>query len=219
MRKKKITAYVDKSYREYVNESLTKWENAHLEQKYPEFKNLINEYRDGILLFDLTDQKVWSKAVKDTVGLKQYYENNKKNYMWGNRVNASIFTLKDPKLSQKVRNFIKSGLNDDAVLKEINSDSKKDKILSVESGKYSRKDNKFIDMVPWNVGLSNDLPSDSSVVIVNIHNLMTPTNKTLNEARGLITADYQNYLEKIWIDYLRHKYPVNVKKEVFSQIN
>lgn len=214
--KDKISAYVDKSYKEYVNECLTKWENAHLEQKYPDFKNLMTEYRDGILLFDLTDQKVWSKAVKDTLGLKQYYESNKKNYMWGNRVDASIFTLKDPKQSQKARNFIKSGLTDDAVLKEMNTD--KNKILSVESGKYSRKDNKYIDMIPWNTGLSNDIPSDSSVVMVNIHSLLLPTNKTLNEARGLITADYQNYLEKIWIQYLRQKYQVTVRKEVFSQI-
>jgi peptidyl-prolyl cis-trans isomerase SurA len=214
--KDKITSYVNKAYRDYVTESLTKWENGRLEQKYPEFKNLMTEYRDGILLFDLTDQKVWSKAIKDTVGLKQFFESNRKNYVWGNRVDASIFTLKDRKQSQKVRNFIKSGLTDDAVLKELNIDSHK--ILTVESGKYSRKDNKFVDMVPWNVGISNDIPSDSAVVIVNIHSLILPENKTLNEARGIITADYQNFLEKIWIQYLRQKYPVNLKKEVFSQI-
>jgi peptidyl-prolyl cis-trans isomerase SurA len=214
--KEKINVYVDKQYRDYVNESLTKWENAHLEQKYPDFRNLMTEYRDGILLFDLTDQKVWSKAVKDTVGLKQFYETNKKNYVWGNRVSASIFTLKDPKQSQKVRNFIKSGLTDDAVLKEINIDNHK--ILSVESGKFSKKDNKYIDMVPWNVGVSADLPGDTGVVIVNIKSLILPESKTLNEARGLITADYQNYLEKIWIQYLRQKYPVVVRKEVLAQI-
>ena len=214
--KEKITAYVDKSYKDYVNESLTKWENAHLEQKYPDFKNLMTEYRDGILLFDLTDQKVWSRAVKDTVGLQQFYESNKKNYVWGNRVDASVFTLKDPKQSQKLRNFIKSGLADDAILKELNVDNHK--ILAVESGKFSRKDNKFIDMVPWNVGIASDIPSDSAVVVVNIRSLLSPANKTLSEARGLITADYQNYLEKIWIQYLRQKYPVVVKKEVFSQI-
>lgn len=215
--KEKIPTYVDKAYGDYVNESLTKWENAHLEQKYPEFKNLMSEYRDGILLFDLTDQKVWSKAVKDTVGLKQFYETNKRNYMWGNRVNASVFTLQDPKLSQKVRNFIKSGLSDDAVLKEINTDNNH-KILTVESGKFSKKDNKFVDQVPWTIGLSSDITTDSAVVIVNIRALLLPESKTLNEARGLITADYQNYLEKIWIQYLRQKYPVVVKKEVFSQI-
>ena len=84
--KENIKAFVNQQYKEYVNETLTKWENAHLEQKYPEFKALISEYRDGILLFDLTDQKVWSKAVKDTTGLKLFYEKNKNNYMWDSRV-------------------------------------------------------------------------------------------------------------------------------------
>lgn len=214
--KENIQVYVDKMYNEYVNESLIKWENDHLEQKYPDFKNLLNEYRDGILLFDLTDQKVWSKAVKDTSGLKTFYENNKYNYMWESRLAASIYTVKDPGKVQKVKNFIKSGLSDDAILKEINTDTLK--ILTIESGKYSRKDNKYIDTINWIPGISNDIKSDSDIVFVNVKEVLRPEPKTLNEARGLITADYQNYLEKIWIQYLRMKYPVVVNKEVLAKI-
>ena len=67
---------------------LIKYENTRLESKYPDFKNLMTEYRDGILLFDLTDQKVWSRATKDTTGLKDFYESNKNNYMWEERLEA-----------------------------------------------------------------------------------------------------------------------------------
>ena len=214
--KEPIRCFVDKIYKDFMEENLSKIENGHLEEKYPEFRNLMNEYRDGILLFDLTDQKVWSKAVKDTTGLKSFYEKNKANYMWDSRLEASVFTLKDPKLAQKVRNFLKSGLTDDAVLKEVNTDSVKK--VTVENGKFSRKDNKYIDAITWTPGIANDIVTDSCTVIVRVANVLKPEPKSLNEARGIITADYQNYLEKIWIEYLKIKYPVVVNKDVLSQI-
>ncbi|HSN49986.1 MAG TPA: peptidylprolyl isomerase, partial [Bacteroidales bacterium] len=157
--KLRIPVYVDKAYKEFVNEKLIATENANLENKYPEFKNLMNEYRDGILLFDLTDQKVWSKAVKDTVGLKEYHEKNRYNYMWDGRVEATVYKLKDAKNGQKLRNFISTGLSDDAIMKEINTNSEKE--LTLETGKFSKKDNQYVDMAQWVPGLSNDLPGDT----------------------------------------------------------
>lgn len=214
--KESIPAYVDQAYKEFVDDILMKLENGSLERKYPDFRNLMNEYRDGILLFDLTDQKVWSKAVKDTVGLKNFFEQNKTNYMWGPRVDASVFTLKNPALSQKVRNFIKTGLKEEDIMKEMNTDSVK--VLTYETGKYSRKDNKYVDAVQWIAGISNDIRTDSGIVIVNIKKVLNPEPKQLNEARGLITSDYQNYLEKAWIQNLREKYPVTVNKNVLARI-
>lgn len=211
-----IEAYVDKMYAEFLDERLLKLEDSQLEQKYPEFKALMGEYRDGILLFDLTDQKVWSKAVKDTVGLETYYQKNKNNYKWDTRLDASIYTIKDPKAVQKVRNFVKSGLSDNDILKEINSDSLH--ILTIESAKFSRKDNRLIDSIPWTPGFSNEIVNKGTTVLVYVHKVLKPAVKELAEAKGLITADYQNYLEKEWITSLRTKYPVEVNREVLAKI-
>jgi peptidyl-prolyl cis-trans isomerase SurA len=216
MEKQKIIFFVDRAYKDFLNENLIKYENTRLEAKYPDFKNLMNEYRDGILLFDLTDQKVWSRATKDTTGLKDFYESHKTNYMWDERLEASIYTLKNPKVAQKVRNFLQSGLKDEAILKEINVDTAKN--LKIESGKYTRKENKYVDAVSWVPGLSNDIPANPGVVIVNVKKVLPSEIKTLNEARGLITNDYQNFLEKIWVEYLRHKYTVTVNKDVLTKI-
>jgi peptidyl-prolyl cis-trans isomerase SurA len=211
-----ISVYVDKMYGDFVDESLLKWENSQLEQKYPEFKALMGEYRDGILLFDLTDQKVWSKAVKDTVGLAAFYQKNKNNYRWDTRLDATIYTVSDAKAVQKVKNFIKSGLSDNDLLKEMNSDSAK--VLTIETAKFSRKDNKMIDSIPWVPGFSGDVVGEGKTVFVNVRKVLKPEIKQLNEAKGLITADYQNYLEKEWIVSLRAKYPVEVNKEVLAKI-
>ena len=219
MEKQNIEVFVNKLYKSYVDESVMKYENAHLEQKYPDFKNLMGEYRDGILLFNLTDEKVWSKAVKDTTGLLEFYGKNKYKYMWDTRLDATIFTLQDPKYEQKVKNFIKSGLGDQDILKEINNDSLK--VLSIESGKFSRKENRYVDSIAWAPGISKVFkadPSGSAIVFINVRGVLKPEVKSLNEARGLITADYQNDLEKKWIQYLRQKYPVVIHKDVFAKI-
>ncbi|MFZ4521410.1 MAG: peptidylprolyl isomerase [Bacteroidales bacterium] len=214
--KQGIDAYVDKKYADFLDESLMKWENSQLEQKYPEFKALMGEYRDGILLFDLTDQKVWSKAVKDTVGLTAFYQKNKASYKWDTRLDASIYTVKDAKMVQKVKNFIKSGLSDNDLLKEVNTDSIK--VVTIESAKFSRKDNKLIDSIPWVPGFSGDILTKGATEFVYTRKVLKPEIKELGEARGLITADYQNYLEKEWIASLRVKYPVEVKRDVLAKI-
>jgi peptidyl-prolyl cis-trans isomerase SurA len=211
-----ITAYVDKKYSEFLDESLIKFENAKLEQKYPEFKALMTEYRDGILLFDLTDQKVWSKAVKDTLGLKEFYNKNKNNYKWDTRLDASIYTVKDIQSVPKIKNLIKSGLSDNDLQKEIHNDSLK--IVTIESSKFSKKDNKLIDSIAWVPGFSQDIINNGSTIFVYVRKVLKPEPKELNEARGLITADYQNYLEKEWIAALRSKYPVLVKRDVLAKI-
>jgi peptidyl-prolyl cis-trans isomerase SurA len=136
--------------------------------------------------------------------------------MWDKRVEANIYTLKDRGKAQKVKNFIKSGLATQDILKELNTDSLK--VLTIESGKFSKKDNKYIDQIDWIPGISSDFPSDSSLVFVDIIKILNAEPKALNESRGLITADYQNFLEKIWIGYLRHKYPVEIHKDILGQI-
>ncbi len=214
--KQNIPAYVDKMFKAFLDDNLLKWENTQLENKHPDFKALMAEYRDGILLFDLTDQKVWSKAVKDTLGLKDFYQKNKNNYMWETRLDASIYTVRDIAAVQRVKNFIQSGLTDQDVLKEINGDSLK--ILTIESGKFSKKENNIIDSIAWTPGFSGDIKQKDATLFVYVRKVLKPQPKELNEARGLITADYQNYLEKEWIKALRAKYPVTVNKEVLAKI-
>jgi peptidyl-prolyl cis-trans isomerase SurA len=212
-----IPRYVDKQYESFLEDNLLKYENSQLEVKYPEFKALMTEYRDGILLFDLTDQKVWSKAVKDTVGLQEFYNKNKSSYMWDTRLDATIYTVKDPKMVQKVKKFVQSGLSDADLLKEVNTDSVK--VLTIESGKFSKKDNRVTDTIAWVPGLSPEIQVGGATAFVNVRKVLKPEPRELHEARGLITADYQNYLEKEWITALRAKYPVVVNRDVLAKIN
>ncbi|RNI26024.1 peptidylprolyl isomerase [Rufibacter latericius] len=83
-------------YDKFVETSLLDYEREHLEEKHPDYRLLVNEYHDGILLFQLMEEKVWAKAVEDTVGLKAFFEANKDKYMWGERAQATILSAASP---------------------------------------------------------------------------------------------------------------------------
>ncbi|MDD5572084.1 MAG: peptidylprolyl isomerase [Bacteroidales bacterium] len=207
---------VNNQYEKYVDETAMEQENSKLEQKYPEFKNLMNEYRDGILLFELTDNKVWSKAVKDSMGLKDFYEKNKNKYMWDQRVDVTVYTCATEEVSKKVKELLKNKKAESDILNEVNKDSQLE--LKIENGRFSKGENKAVDLVQWKEGISNNVEVDKSIVFVDIHKILPAEPKTLAEAKGLVTVDYQNILEKEWIEQLRKKYPVTVDKVVLETI-
>lgn len=216
-KQREAAALLRKYYKQFIEESAMNYEDSKLESKYPEFKSLIKEYRDGILLFELTDQKVWTKAVKDTLGLQAYFEKNKDQYLWGQRLDADIYTCSNEKIAKSVHKELKKGtLSNDDILKEINKDSQLN--LKIESGKYLKKDNAIIDTIRWVVGISNDLKKDNAIIFVKVNKIIPKEQKTLAEARGLITADYQTFLEKEWLTELKKKYPVQINMDVFSTI-
>ena len=101
----KMVQAVNTMYKTWVEQICVNLEDAQLEDKHPEFKALMKEYRDGIMLFDLMDAKVWSKAVEDTVGLEQYYNLMKENYRWGERADATVFTCLNKQVAQHVRSL------------------------------------------------------------------------------------------------------------------
>ena len=215
--KEDSAAYVNRIYKQYVEDCALKFENDNLENKYPEFKALMKEYRDGILLFSLTDEKVWSKAVKDTTGLKAYYESNKENYMWDDRVQATIYTCSNLNIANTTQKLVKKGkLTDEEILKQLNKNSQLN--LKIESGKYLKNENSLIDSIPWVVGITQNIVTDGSVVFIKISQIIPKQPKTLIEARGLVTADYQTYLEEKWLNELKAKYTVEINKEVLSAI-
>jgi peptidyl-prolyl cis-trans isomerase SurA len=203
-------------YNEWVNESALAYEEKMLDANYPEFKSLMQEYRDGILLFELTDKKVWSKAVKDTAGLKEFYEKNKKNYMWNDRLEATIYTCSSADVAKEVHKLMKTIDDDDTLMARVNKSSQLN--LQVKNGRFLKGDNEIIDSIAWVPGMTKDFKKGNSVVFVNVKQKIAAQPKSLEEAKGLVTADYQAFLEKEWIDSLRAKYPVTVHQEVVDSI-
>ncbi len=215
--KETIETFVGKIFNKYVDEEVINFLDERLEEMYPEFKSLVNEYRDGILLFELTDDKVWSAAIKDTTGLKEFYGKHKNDYMWGNRVDATIITSLSPEAVDKAHLMAREGKNGEQIEEAFADDSLM--TINIINKKFENTDNAIIGGIKWKKGVSKIIiDEDGRNGFAIIHNLVAPEPKKLDEARGLITADYQNYLEEKWIEQLREKYTVTVNEEVLSEI-
>ena len=210
--------YAYQLYENFRNETILDYADAHLEDKYPEFKALVQEYKDGIMLFDLMDREVWNKAVKDTVGLKEFHERNAAKYMWGDRVQASIITVTRPESLPKVKALLDNGIELDSLRSAIQRDSIG--YAFVRKGYYQKGDNQYVDQTEWKVGVRNEIPStvDQSTTIVCIREVRKPEPKTLKEARGLVTSDYQVELEQKWVQSLKERYPVKVNEKVLDKV-
>tara|TARA_B100001758_G_scaffold81904_1_gene69639 strand:- start:48050 stop:49972 length:1923 start_codon:yes stop_codon:yes gene_type:complete len=212
---------IDDMYIDFVNNRLLLHEESLLEEKYPEYKALLNEYREGILLFDMTNSMVWKKAVEDTLGLKRFFEENQSNYKWGERVDASVYSCVDLATAKKVKQDIykkrRGKITDSDILDEIN----KDAVLSlqIESKKFERGDNKFIDDIEWKKGISRDIVlKDGSYILVDIHEVLPSVSKVMDEARGMVISDYQNALEKEWLSVLKSKYSIKINTKVLYSL-
>lgn len=212
--------FVKTIFAQYSEEMIIEYENTRLEEKYPEFKALMKEYRDGILLFDLMDKNVWSKAVKDTAGLKNYYETIKQNYKYGPRAEAAIYTCKgetELKALQKLlKKAPKKGYTPETMILMLNKDSVPAvtyQIIKVEKGV-----NALIDKAPWVINQNTVYRENNQIKLVSILSLLDPEPKPLQEVKGLVTAEYQNYLEQQWVKELRSKYSWKVNDEVLKSI-
>ena len=210
--------YAYQLYESFSNETVMNYADAHLEEKYPEFKALVQEYRDGIMLFDLMDREVWDKAMKDTLGLQQFHDRNSSKYMWEERVYASIITVTRAESLPKVKALLESGVQLDSLRSAMQRDSIG--YAFVRKGYFQRGDNKYVDQTEWKVGTQNEISStvDETTTIVCIRELRDPEPKTLKEARGLVTSDYQVELEQNWVQSLKERYPVKIDEKVLDKV-
>ncbi|MBN1180789.1 MAG: peptidylprolyl isomerase [Bacteroidales bacterium] len=208
-------------YKDFVATSVIDYQDKSLESKYPDFRYLMEEYHDGILLFDLTDKMVWSKAIQDTSGLEKFYEDNKAQFVWEKRVNATIYTLSNKEMAEKAKQWVsqKAGSEfTDQEIKDAICTAGTKNCIQIKHGLFEKGDHKLVDTTNWEKGVSPLLDWDGKFSFVVIGDQLEPSQKEFDEARGLVTAEYQNYLEKQWIEELRKKYTISVNKGVLGTI-
>jgi peptidyl-prolyl cis-trans isomerase SurA len=198
-------AYAQQLYDEWTEEKIQTAEEEKLEQENPDFKNLLTEYYEGILLFEIMEKEVWNKASEDTVGQKKFYDTNKSKYQAGDRVEARYFATNDKKIITETLAKINKG--------DTLSTADLRKFKSVQNFRtYEKKDSKVIDQVTWVSGL-HQADVDGLHYLVEIKRLVPPGVKEFNEARAQVIADYQDELEKQWVAGLRQKYSVKINKK------
>jgi peptidyl-prolyl cis-trans isomerase SurA len=211
--------YVDESLESIASDEIMKYENSVLEQKYPDFRYLMNEFHDGILLFDISSKKVWNKLQEDSAGLHNYYETQKNNYLSKKSIEAKIYTLKESgrakRLSSAYRKYSRKSGTDERLKAKFNI--KGDTLLTIAEGKWLAGEDADIDRIDWTPGIhsftKNGFPS-----IINILKVNEPVPLPLKEVQADIISGYQDWLTEEWIKQLKKKYTVKVYNLVFDEV-
>ena len=200
----------------YIATTSFEYYRKHLEEYNNEFKNQMQEFKEGNMLFEIMERNVWSKASNDSVGLLKYYNQHKAGYKWAASATVLLFNCSDTKAAEDAVAALRNGKNWKQIAEE--SDGK----IQSDSGRYE------LSQLPLPAGtaLSEGLISapytnsgDNTTSFVKVLRLF-PENqpRSFDEARGLVINDYQVYLEEKWVESLKTKYPVTINEAVFRSL-
>lgn len=240
---------VTTEYENLVQNAIIGFERTQLERKYPDFRYLLQEYHDGILLFALTDKEVWTKASTNTAGLEQFFEANKQKYMWGERAEIASCTYKgnafsdaakknaDTKLAAALKAGVKNADYEEkakAAMRKIGTEPDSIGLLvkvikfgivdgqetdangNTVNVKYCDFYGTKINQDAWGKNKTKICNIDGRSYVLYLVKNVPPMPKTLDECRGAVVSEYQNVLEKSWIEGLRAKYPVKLNNDIFK---
>jgi peptidyl-prolyl cis-trans isomerase SurA len=202
---------------EFLEASALDYYQSHLEKYNEEFRQQINEFRDGNLFFEIMQNKVWGPAQTDSLALVSYFEKNRQKYNWKQSAEAVIFYAPD---AATAKNFAASIKKNPANWRELVSDMSEK--IAADSSRFELEQLPNPTRLSLKAGtvtapLLNKADNTASFAyIVKLHAETSPRN--FAEARGLVITDYQNELEKNWIAELRRKYPVTINEKVLNEL-
>jgi peptidyl-prolyl cis-trans isomerase SurA len=218
--KKPTVTAASNPYKDFINQTILQYEESRLPEKYEDYRMLVKEYREGILLFTLMDENVWSKAVKDSVGLKNYFEKNKEEYLSKEIADVLILSFNDSLDMVKTIDSLKTiGLIEKMNIESLNSELNKNNPLRVDIRRDSveQSSDEIWRTIPWKTG-EYSAKINGRYTFLKILDIFKPNNKNFEDIRGQVISDYQKYLEDEWIKELKKKYPVKLNHKELKKL-
>jgi len=200
----------------FVDEYTVENYASQLEKYNPSFKAQIDEFKEGNLLFEIMQRKIWNKASSDTAALREYFQKHKNKYTWSASADAIIFSCSTAAVAKEIIAELQKRRNWREIVNENSS------AVQADSGRFELGQIPVVERTAFAEGLIT-LPvinkNDGTAVFAKIIKLYPgDQQRNFDAAKGLVINDYQNYLEQKWISQLRKKYPVTVNEKVFQSL-
>ena len=213
---KPIAKLVDKLYATFEDEKINNYYNDNLEKEFPDFANIMNEYRDGLLLFDLMEKEIWEKSKTDTIGLKKFFDINKSKYTWKTRLDIIVASSTKENVVKEAMKMLKANATPDEIKAKLNTKENIDVMSS--KGVYEEGNDAIPKGTKPEAGIS-EISKQGEYYFVSMVNKVLPAgNKTLEECKGKVVNDYQQFLESNWVTNLKTEYTVKVNQDVFEKV-
>lgn len=204
---------------EMTDAEVEAYADAHLEEKYSDLRNLVNEYHDGILLFDVSLREVWDKASQDVEGLTAFFKENKKNYVWDEpRFKGHIIYAKDETAAKVAKQIVKTA-DPDSVMSYLNQRVNVDSVMyaKIERGIWTKGKSSAIDKYGFKEKDTEYTPNEDYPIVIVLGKVIKAP-QVYTDDRGKVVTDYQDYLEKTWVANLRNKYSWKIHQDVWNSI-
>ena len=213
---KPVTKLTDELFEKFTDEQLIGYYNENLENEFPEFRYVMDEYRDGLLLFDLMEKEIWNRAKSDTTALMNFHKANIQNYQWKKRYNVDVLSSTDKGTIEKAQKFLKKGKSMDYIKEKLNQDGKVN--IMVKSGLYE-EDYDILSQYPnVKTGVTSVVNKDKYYFVVNVKDTKEAGPKEFIDCKGRVISDYQQYLENNWVDELKREFQIKVNTDVFAKV-
>ena len=216
LKTKPISKLVDELFSKFLEEQLTAYYDENLEKEFPDFSNVMEEYRDGLLLFDLMEKEIWDRAKTDTLGLKSFYDAHKMEHIWKKRVDVIIASSTNQDMIKKAQALLKKGLEPQAVKDKLNLNN----VINVmtNTGAFEEGSDALPKTMKYNLGVSDVFKEGEYYFVTDVEKIIPEGVKSFEECKGKIVNEYQQYLEQRWVDDLKQEFTVKVNKDVFDHV-
>ncbi|MEY3500957.1 MAG: hypothetical protein RL308_2626 [Bacteroidota bacterium] len=214
---KPVGKLVEKLYQKFVDQELNQYYDDNLENEFPEFSAVMDEYRDGLLLFDLMEKEIWTKSKTDTLGLKSFYDKNLKNYNWKNRLDVVVLSSTKLDIIKKATKLLNQDKTPDFIKEKLNE---KDGVVNIMTkvGVFEEGNEALPKNLKFQKGISEILKEGEYYFVVKVNEILPAGPKTLEECKGKAINDYQQYLEENWVKDLKNEFKVEVNQAVFEKV-
>jgi len=213
---KSATKLITTMYDEFETSKLKRYFIDHLEEESPEYAATIDEYRSGLLIFDVMNENIWKKAKEDSVGLQEFYLKVQNNYIRKDGFEGIIVSSSNEDVAKQAQEILKDEVTSVKVKELLNKDNIVNALVS--DGTYEKEQRELPEDLELKIGVSKIYMLNDRFVVVKINDLLPAKIKELDEVKGRVMSEYQNYLEKEWMDGLRKKYSVEVNKKALKKV-
>lgn len=213
---KPVSKLTEILYKNFVDNELNNKYDAGLEKEFPEFEAVMEEYRDGLLLFDLMEKEIWQRSKSDTLGLKSFYDTQKEKYQWKTRVDVDILSSTSEPTMKKALAMLAKNNTLSQIKEKLNT---KDVVnIMANEGTFEEGADALPKGTKLEVGTSPITKQGDYYFATKVLKVMPPQEKTLEECKGKLVNDYQQYLEQNWVSDLKKEFTINVNKDVFEKV-
>ncbi len=211
-----LSKMVSVMYEEFTDAELNNYYNGNLENEFPEFANVMNEYRDGLLLFDLMEKEIWEKSKTDTLGLQAFYDANKQKYPWNKRYDILVVSSTKQEYIKKAEKLLKKGKSA-AEIKEVLNSEKEIEVIEKE-GLFEEGSTVLPKNLQDKKGVTSISKEGKYYYVSRIKNILPAGQKTFEECEGKVINDYQQYLEENWVSDLKKEFTIKINQAAFEEV-